>query len=79
MTTDAWDNVRGQMAAALTEQTKRIQLIYQVDNTFAKSNITLNDTHDFFSAVPVSEYSWKIVRPHTYGWAGHIQRRVNHL
>lgn len=67
------------MSVALTEQTKRIQLIYQVDNTFAKINITLNDTHDFFSAVPVSRYLRKIVRPHTYGWTGHIQRRVNDL
>lgn len=30
---------------ALTEQTK-IQLIDQVDNTFAKINIILNDIHD---------------------------------
>lgn len=48
MTTDAWDNVRCQMTVALTEQTKRIQPIDQVDNTFAKISITLNDTHDFF-------------------------------
>lgn len=36
------------MPAALIEQTKRIQLIYHVDNTVAKINITLNDTHDLF-------------------------------
>jgi len=64
---------------ALTEQAERTQVTDQVDNTFAKINVTLKDTHDFFSAVPVSEYLWKIVRPHTYGWTGHTQRRVNHL
>lgn len=71
------------MTMALTEQTK-IQLIDQVDNTFAKINIILNDIHDdywvFFSplsAVPISESWRKTARPHTAGWTGPIQR-VHH-
>lgn len=54
------------MTVALTEQTKRIQLIDRVDNTFAKINIIQNDIHDFLSlpptphlnAVPIAE-NWR--------------------
>lgn len=76
------------MTVALTEQTKRIQLIDRVDNTFAKINIIQNDIHDFLSlpptshlnAVPIAE-NWRKNQqgPHTSSWTGHIQRRVNHL
>lgn len=68
---------------ALTQQT-RIQLIDQVDNTFAKINVTLKDTHvDWLGFVLVQcqfqNTGGRMVRPCTYGWPAYIQTGVKPL